>query len=101
MRAACFVARWVVASFYLKKSIVDTKMIEIVEEGARAFEQAKDGPIHAAKIEFAPGLTPEDVDLKRTEDCRFSPSGKMIAVAGFVTNSIMLFTILSAPFETC
>ncbi len=68
-------------------------MIEIVEEGTLALEQAKDGQKHAAKIEFASGITPEDVDLKRTEDCRFSPSGNMIAVAGFVAESITLFKL--------
>ena len=50
-------------------------MLEIIEAGAASLAKAVDGLSAAAKIEMAKGLSPDAVNLKRTEDCRFSPSG--------------------------
>ncbi|WP_095594076.1 YncE family protein [Actibacterium pelagium] len=68
-------------------------MIEIIEAGAQSLSAAVDGLSSAARIELADGLSSEAVNLKRTEDCRFSPNGKVIAVAGFLTDTILLFEI--------
>lgn len=54
-----------------------------------------DAGAHRATLEFS-GAGAALPDLARTEDCRFSPDGRLLAVAGFAANSIALFRVAGA-----
>lgn len=52
-----------------------------------------DALAHQLQVKRAPGVPAEYLELMRTEDCRLSGDGKVLAIAGFADSAIILFNL--------